>query len=66
MNSDQCFPAGVQWLETTFTRKAAPGPQRGHMEIYRGAEDETNGFPKIKIEVVGGLSACNFYIIVVF
>lgn len=36
----------------TVTEVRGYGRQRGHTEIYRGAEYETNFFPKIKIEVV--------------
>ncbi|MFH0725233.1 MAG: P-II family nitrogen regulator [Pseudomonadota bacterium] len=36
----------------TVTEVRGYGRQRGHMEIYRGAEYETNFIPKIKIEIV--------------
>jgi nitrogen regulatory protein P-II 1 len=36
----------------TVTEVRGYGRQRGHMEIYRGAEYETNFIPKLKIEVV--------------
>jgi nitrogen regulatory protein P-II 1 len=36
----------------TVTEVRGYGRQRGHMEIYRGAEYETNFIPKLKIEIV--------------
>jgi nitrogen regulatory protein P-II 1 len=36
----------------TVTEVKGYGRQRGHTEIYRGAEYETNFFPKIKIEIL--------------
>jgi nitrogen regulatory protein PII len=41
---------GVKGMTVTEVR--GYGRQRGHMEIYRGAEYETNFIPKLKIEVV--------------
>ena len=41
--------AGVQGITVTEVR--GYGRQKGHTEIYRGAEYATNFVPKIKIEV---------------
>lgn len=43
---------GVQGL--TVTEVKGYGRQKGHTEIYRGAEYEVNFLPKIKIEVAVG------------
>jgi len=43
---------GVQGL--TVTEVKGYGRQRGHTEIYRGAEYAVNFVPKLKIEVVVG------------
>jgi nitrogen regulatory protein P-II 2 len=42
-------PLGVQGL--TVTEARGFGRQRGHTEIYRGAEYVVNFVPKVKIEV---------------
>ncbi len=36
----------------TTTEVKGHGRQKGHTEIYRGAEDEVKVLPKVKIEVV--------------
>ena len=41
---------GVQGMTVSEVR--GYGRQRGHKEIYRGAEYEVNFIPKIKIEIV--------------
>ena len=42
---------GVEGMTVTDVRGA--GRQKGHTEIYRGAEYEVNFVPKLKIEVAG-------------
>ena len=42
--------AGVQGM--TLTEAQGFGRQRGHTEVYRGAEYEVDLLPKIRIEVV--------------
>lgn len=42
--------AGVQGLTVTETRGF--GRQRGHTEVYRGAEYQVDFVPKVKIEVL--------------
>jgi len=41
---------GVQGM--TVTEVKGFGRQKGHVEVYRGAEYEVNFLPKIKIEIV--------------
>ncbi|MGC8735256.1 MAG: P-II family nitrogen regulator [Dissulfurimicrobium sp.] len=41
---------GIQGM--TVTEVKGFGRQKGHMELYRGAEYDISFFPKIKIEVV--------------
>jgi nitrogen regulatory protein P-II 2 len=48
---------GLQGL--TVTEVKGYGRQKGHTEIYRGAEYAVNFLPKIKIEVVVPLSAAD-------
>ena len=43
---------GIQGL--TVTEVKGYGRQKGHTEIYRGAEYSTNMVPKIKVEVACG------------
>jgi len=40
---------GVQGM--TFTEVKGFGPQRGHTELYRGAEYVVDFLPKVKVEV---------------
>jgi nitrogen regulatory protein P-II 2 len=47
---DALLAAGVQGL--TVTEVKGYGRQKGHTEIYRGAEYAVNLLPKIRIEVV--------------
>ena len=47
---DALSALGVQGM--TVTEVQGFGRQKGHTEIYRGAEYSTNMVPKIKIEVV--------------
>jgi Nitrogen regulatory protein PII len=42
--------AGVQGM--TITEARGFGRQRGHTEVYRGAEYEVDFVPKVKIEVI--------------
>src|SRR4026207_2228319 len=42
--------AGVQGM--TVTESRGFGRQRGHTEVYRGAEDQIDFVPKVKVEVV--------------
>ena len=42
-------PLGVQGL--TVSEVKGFGRQKGHTELYRGAEDHVNFLPKLKIEV---------------
>ena len=44
--------SGVGIAGMTVTEVKGFGRQKGHTEIYRGAEYSTNMVPKIKIEVV--------------
>ena len=41
---------GIQGM--TITEVKGFGRQKGHVEVYRGAEYEVNFLPKIKIEIV--------------
>ena len=41
---------GIQGM--TVTEVKGFGRQKGHMEVYRGVEDEATFLPKIKLEVV--------------
>ena len=47
---DALSPAGIQGL--TVTEVKGFGRQKGHTEIYRGAEYSVDFVPKVKIEVV--------------
>ena len=47
---DALMAIGVQGL--TVTEVKGYGRQKGHTEIYRGAEYETSLVPKIRLEVV--------------
>ena len=47
---DQLAKAGVQGL--TVTEVKGFGRQKGHTEVYRGAEYRIDFVPKIKVEVV--------------
>ena len=47
---DELAKAGVQGL--TVTEVKGFGRQKGHTEIYRGAEYVVNFVPKIKLEIV--------------
>jgi nitrogen regulatory protein P-II 1 len=47
---DALNKAGVAGL--TVTEVKGYGRQKGHVEIYRGAEYDVNFVPKVKIEVV--------------
>ena len=41
---------GVQGITVSEVRGI--GRQKGHTELYRGAEDQVNFLPKIKIEII--------------
>ena len=43
---------GIEVHGMTVTEVRGYGRQRGHTEIYRGAEYQINYLPKVKIEVV--------------
>ena len=43
---------GIEVQGLTVTEARGYGRQKGHTEIYRGAEYETNLVPKIRVEVV--------------
>lgn len=47
---DALKEAGVQGL--TVTESRGFGRQRGHTEVYRGAEYQIDFVPKVKIEIV--------------
>ena len=44
--------AGIDVQGLTVSEARGYGRQKGHTEIYRGAEYETNLVPKVRIEVV--------------
>ena len=45
----RCSPTGVHGM--TITEVKGYGRQKGHTEIYRGAEYAVNFLPKLRIEV---------------
>ena len=47
---DQLFDIGIQGL--TVTEVKGFGRQKGHTELYRGAEYVVDFLPKVKVEVV--------------
>ena len=49
---DALTSIGVQGL--TVTEVKGYGRQKGHTEIYRGAEYAVSFLPKVKVEVAGG------------
>ncbi|MGK5095532.1 P-II family nitrogen regulator [Deltaproteobacteria bacterium TL4] len=48
---------GIQGL--TISEVKGFGRQKGHTELYRGAEYEIDFLPKIKIEIVASDDQCN-------
>ena len=47
---DELHKLGVQGM--TVTEVKGFGRQKGHVEVYRGAEYEVNFVPKVKVEIV--------------